>query len=70
MSDTARIHAEVHAGDPCPLGCTLGWPRHREPELLTVNEDGEVSCPTCWECFGIDAEAAAAVAAQLTEGEQ
>jgi hypothetical protein len=26
---------------------------HRTPELLTVNVDGELSCPTCWECFGI-----------------
>lgn len=40
-------------GTPCPRGCMLGWPRWKEPELLTVNEDGEVSCPTCWECFGI-----------------
>jgi hypothetical protein len=63
MSDVRR--AEVHAGDPCPLGCTVGWPGRRVPELLRVNVDGEVSCPTCWECFGIDAEAA--VAAQLTE---
>jgi hypothetical protein len=40
-------------GSPCPDGCMTGWPHDRKPELLTVNEDGEVSCPTCWECFGI-----------------
>jgi hypothetical protein len=40
------------AGDPCPRGCTTGFPR-RVPELLVMNVDREVSCPTCWECFGI-----------------
>jgi hypothetical protein len=40
------------AGDPCPRGCTTD-PRREVPELLVMNVDREVSCPTCWECFGI-----------------
>jgi hypothetical protein len=43
----------LQAGSPCPRGCTVGYPGHEDPELLTANIDGELSCPTCWECFGI-----------------
>ena len=44
-------------GTPCPDGCTTGV-LSKDPELLRVNEDGEVSCPSCWECFGIIGTAA------------
>ena len=43
----------LRAGSPCPDGCTVGYPGREEPELLKANIDGELSCPTCWECFGI-----------------
>jgi hypothetical protein len=43
----------LRAGSPCPDGCTVGYPGRETPELLRVNVDGELSCPTCWECFGI-----------------
>ena len=48
--------AALKAGSPCPRGCMIGYPGHEEPELLTANIDGELSCPTCWECFGIASE--------------
>jgi hypothetical protein len=43
----------LRAGSPCPNGCTLGWPDNDQPELLKANIDGELSCPTCWDYFGI-----------------
>jgi hypothetical protein len=43
----------LQAGSPCPNGCTTGYPGQEEPELLRMNEDRELSCPTCWEYFGI-----------------
>ena len=52
---TERTAVYHRAGEPCPNGCTVDFLR-REPERLTANIDGEVSCPTCWECFGIPAE--------------
>ena len=45
--------AALKAGSPCPRGCMIGYPGHEEPELLTANIDGELSCPTCWDYFGI-----------------
>lgn len=46
---------DLQAGSPCPNGCVRDmWRREpREPELLTANIDGELSCPTCWDYFGI-----------------
>lgn len=44
--------ARLTAGSPCPDGCETGWPDDRKPELLRANEDGELSCPTCWAYFG------------------
>jgi hypothetical protein len=41
------------AGDPCPGGCQAGPPGDRAPERLRANADGELSCPTCWERFGV-----------------
>lgn len=77
---TARIPATpglqfgddwLTAGSPCPEGCQVGWPGQREPELLVTNIDGELSCPTCWECFGIVAAVeAGTVPATAAEGEQ
>ena len=51
MSEQTELPV-LQAGSPCPRGCTVDvW--QREPELLTVNVDGELSCPTCWDYFGI-----------------
>lgn len=51
-----RSDRTVTAGDPCPNGCAESerWEPFR-PELLRANADGEISCPACWECFGIEA---------------
>ena len=51
MSEQTELPV-LRPGSPCPRGCTIDvW--QREPELLTANIDGELSCPTCWDYFGI-----------------
>lgn len=42
----------LEPGSACPAGCTVGWPGDKKPEQLRANEDGELSCPTCWDVFG------------------
>lgn len=39
-------------GSPCPNGCAEG-PRREVIVTLVMNEDREVCCPSCWDCFGI-----------------
>jgi hypothetical protein len=51
---------QLAAGAPCPAGCIregtgAPWPRPAEPERLRANEDGELSCPDCWDVFGFAA---------------
>jgi hypothetical protein len=49
---TGAAPPTIQAGAPCPRGCTHEWPS-KKPMSLTANVDSELSCPVCWECFGI-----------------
>lgn len=52
-TETASTSAHVPArGTPCPNGCAEG-PRREEIVTLMMNEDREVYCPSCWDCFGV-----------------
>jgi hypothetical protein len=46
---TARV---PRPGTAFPDGCAEG-PRRKTIVTLVMNEDREVSCPSCWDCFGI-----------------
>jgi hypothetical protein len=39
-------------GTFCPAGCMDDMPHNYRPERLHANEDGELSCPKCWDVFG------------------